>query len=248
MDLFKLVLLPPRFLKALFLLSCTYIAALKWIGFKAQWFEWLGRKAFHAVVHFLGISVVRQPMHTRPLPEKAIYISNHSSSFELFIITCLLNKTDYVIDANVLKIPVINKILLKGPLIFIQRGSLQSRVDCLSTMAKRLAEGRNVMLFPEGYSHKYLSSHFAMGAFQASWDTGVPIVPIYMHYDNLDAFVPDAKVNHKKEFFRILFAPNKRIKAYIFDSISPSTFKNPQDYRDAVYQQYCQWQHDYYGC
>lgn len=246
----QIILIPPRFLKAIFLLGITYIYTWERLYRRSPvFFEKIGILAFQSVVSLLGIKISKVFLNTTPLPSKAIYISNHSSSFELFIMACLLKHTDYVIDAGVLKIPMIGKIMKRVPMIFIDRYSLTSRANGPKAICDHLMAGRNVMLFPEGYSHKYLGDHFAKGAFQAAIDANVPIIPIYLHYNQLDVFVPDAKVNHKKEFFKILFARNKTITAYFFDSVTADQFNhNVSLFRDNVYEMYRDWQKQYYGC
>ena len=131
--------------------------------------------------------------------------------------------------------------------IFVKDKSFRARKDSLLKMREQLDAGRNIMLFPQGYSHKFLGPYFEKGAFKVAYDSGFTIVPIYLHYENLNAFVPDDIVNHKNELFRIVRAHNKKITAHVFDSVQPQSFSSVNEFRDAVYHQYREWQTQFYG-
>lgn len=248
MTAFRMILTTSRFLKAIALLGFLYIFATDFLYRRSPLlFEKIMHVCSFAILRFLRITLVSQIHRREDFPKNALYICNHSSSFEIFMMPCLFKKTDFVFTSDALKVPFFKKIFKKCPVIFVKGKSFRDRKNSLIKMQERLRAGRNVMLFPEGYSHKFLGPYFEKGAFQVAYETGYPIVPVYLHYDNLDVFVPDQVVSHKKEFFRILNAKNKKITAHVFDSVYPKSFSTVTEFRDAVYNQYQLWQEKFYG-
>lgn len=244
----EMMVMVSRFFKALALLSFLYVFAVEcFYRLSPRFYEKTIKTCCFAILRFLNITVTVVSRASQPLNQNVIYICNHSSSFEIFIVPSLLNHTDFVMTAEALKVPFFKKIFRKCPLIFVERGSMAGRIQSFQKIKDHLKKGRNVMLFPEGYSHQFLAPRFEKGAFQIAFETGVPIVPIYLHYENLSVFVPDEVVSHKKEFFRILAAGNKKMTAYFFDPIQPETFSSADVLRDTVYRQYLAWQKEFYG-
>ena len=110
-------------------------------------------------------------------------------------------------------------------------------------MIDALINGRNVVLFPEGGAHgKRIHKEFKTGAFDASLKTGLAIIPVFLHYEDQEAFEwldPDSLLDN---FWQIITAKNHRANYYVYDAIEPSEFNDKVTYMNHVHSLYLDWQ------
>lgn len=120
--------------------------------------------------------------------KKCIYLSTHESSFDYFIIICVLMLTDcqVVAGTNLLKFPVFG-LYLKYKAILVNRGSLSSSKKMLSKVKQFLDEGIPSVIFGEGGRKRegeivsgVILREFKGGAFKIvdEYKEEVSIVPI----------------------------------------------------------------------
>ena len=106
MNAFKMILTTPRFLKAITLLGILYVFATDFLyRLSPAFYEKLMRICSFAILRFLKITLVTRIHRLAPFPKNAIYICNHSSSFEIFMMPCLFKNTDFVFTSDALKVP-----------------------------------------------------------------------------------------------------------------------------------------------
>ena len=131
--------------------------------------------------------------------------------------------------------------------LYVQRESRDSRQQAADEIIAALEQGRNIALYPEGgVKGKRLHDHFRYGAFSISLQTGIPIVPVFIHYEAIDDFFW-GKQNLPHKIWQIMNARNKRANYHVFDAFNPEDFANREDYCDAVYLQYLKWQEKIIG-
>ena len=115
-------------------------------------------------------------------------------------------------------------------------------------MIEALKNGRNVVLFPEGGCHgKRIHHSFKTGAFDASIKTGLPIIPVFLHYEDQEAFEwldPDSLIDN---FWQIITAKKHRANYYVYDAIEPAGFSDKLAYTNHVYSLYLEWQKIHLG-
>lgn len=214
------------------------------IKHRYDWFTWLFRAWSRAWVHALGIDLRLHQMNKNPIPDQFILIANHPSAFEDIGIPALFN-VDSLAKIEVRDWWILGRISVAAGTLFVHRESPESRKQTTETIMQRLAEHRSVALYPEGgIKGKKLHSDFRYGAFNISLKTGVPILPIFIHYEAQDDF----HWSHQSLLRKILdfmLTRNNRANYYQFDAIDPGDFSDKQSYCDAVYQQYLIWQEKY---
>lgn len=196
-------------------------------------------------VHALGVELNLHQKNRHDLPERYILIANHPSAFEDIGVPALFPVYSLA-KAEVRDWPVFGRISWAAGTLYVKRESRQSRRQAAAQLAQALAEGKNIALYPEGgCKGRRLFQSFRHGAFDISLQTGVPILPVFLHYEAQETFEWRAPQTLLHKIWHFLTAPNKRANYYVFDAIDPAGFKDVESYNRYVYQRYLQWQEKY---
>lgn len=197
-----------------------------------------------AFVHALGVDLRLHQKNREPLPQRYLLIANHPSAFEdigipaLFDVDCLAKK-------EVSSWWLVGRISVAAGTLFVRRESRGSRRQASQEIAARLHAGRNVALFPEGGAKgKRLHHPFHYGAFEISLSTGIPILPVFIHYEAQDDF-HWADETLPRKLLDIMMAVNNRANYYLHDAFWPQNFSDKADYAEQVHQRYVDWQARY---
>jgi 1-acyl-sn-glycerol-3-phosphate acyltransferase len=142
----------------------------------ARWLGW-------AILRIWGIRVdVHQ---TEPFPEtQTIYLSNHPSTLDLFVLISLrLPNTRFFMSSFlrwILPLGVISHLI--GTFHTPRQKYPERRVQCFQVAESVLrTSGESVYLSPEGRRCPDGLGRFNKGAFHLATDLGVLIVPLYIH-------------------------------------------------------------------
>ena len=129
--------------------------------------------------------------------------------------------------------------------IYVQRENRQSRHAALQSLIDAVTEGKNIVIFPEGgCKGRRIFEKFHTGAFDISLQTGVPILPVFLHYIDQDAFEwKNESLIHK--LWQIFKTDNNRVNYYVQDAISPDDFSDKETFAKHVHAQYLKWQEEY---
>lgn len=204
---------------------------------------------FHAwcrvFVRAVNVDLRLHQKNARPLPQHYILIANHPSAFEDVGVPALFPVT------SLAKIEVrdwwfVGRIADACGTLFVQRESADSRKAALQAIIDAVQSGRNIALYPEGgCKGRRLYTHFRYGAFEASLATGVPILPLFIHYEAQDDFEWRDPQTLLHKLWHFVSTRNNRANYYVFDAIDPAQFANKEQYSAYVYQQYQRWQQQY---
>lgn len=221
----------------LFMYALSYLRG----AWRNPWY----RRLFHAWcrtwIHALGVDLRLHHKNKHPLPERYLLIANHPSSFEDVGIPALFD-VDCLAKEEVRDWWLVGRISAAGGTIFVKRESRTSRGAAAEAIRAHLAAGRNVALYPEGgIKGPRLQPAFRYGAFAISLDTGIPIVPVYLHYEAQHDFHwgPHSLISNMRN---IMAARNNRANYYVFDAIDPTWFDDKISYSEHVYHLYEHWQ------
>ncbi|MDI1235008.1 MAG: lysophospholipid acyltransferase family protein [bacterium] len=125
--------------------------------------------------------------------EPAIYVSNHSSYFDIIAFGLFFpEKGCFMAKMELAKIPMFG-IFFKSVDIAVDRSSAIGAHKSFLKAADRVKAGYSVIIFPEGTIWKFAPKlkPFKNGAFKLAIDLGVPIVPVTF-YNNFK-ILPDEK-------------------------------------------------------
>jgi 1-acyl-sn-glycerol-3-phosphate acyltransferase len=205
--------------------------------------------AFHfwcrVFVRALGVELRLHQQNARPLPERFLMIANHPSAFEdiglpaLFAVTSLAKH-------EVRHWWLVGRIAAAAGTLFVERESRESRRAATAAIEAELAAGNNVAIYPEGgCKGRRIAPEFKFGSFDVSLRTGIPIVPVFIHYEAQELFEWKPGETLPQKLLHFLRSPNPRANYYVFDAFDPAQFADKSAYTEHVYQQYLQWQSKY---
>lgn len=109
-----------------------------------------------------------------------IYISNHQSIIDIFVIYGWLPSVfKWLMKAELLKIPFVGWACKAAGHIFIDRSLGVGANKSIAEAKTKLQNGVSVVIFPEGSrTHDGKMQHFKRGAFRIAGDLHLPILPI----------------------------------------------------------------------
>lgn len=139
--------------------------------------------------------------HDKP----ALYIGNHRCYYDPGATAMYLPDAVIVAKADIADWPLIGYASDLAGIIFVDRFNKDSRAATREAMAKLLADGYSVLIYPEGTTGDHPTTlPFKPGTFATAIKMGVPIVPVAVEYEVVrDAWVkPDESfVSHLVDFW-----------------------------------------------
>ncbi len=114
--------------------------------------------------------------------------------------------------------------------ILVNRSEIKSLIKTMNAIESSVKKGIPVTLFPEGTSYKGpLTKPFKNGSFKIAADTGIPVIPMAIHYkDENDAWVGnDTFLSH---FFRQMGKPVSKVFVEYGEPVSNPDYKKLQEY------------------
>ncbi|MEZ5041834.1 MAG: HAD-IB family hydrolase [Saprospiraceae bacterium] len=132
------------------------------------------------VVSAAGIALVVKGEQHLWSKRPAVFIFNHQSSADIFIVSKLIRKDATGIAKKELKLmPIIGQLMVASGVIFIDRKNRESAIEAMKPAVEALKTGTSIIIFPEGTRSKdYKLGAFKKGAFHMAMEAGVPIVPV----------------------------------------------------------------------
>lgn len=221
--------------------------ALSWLPARwlQPWYFPLFRLWCRLFVYALGVDLRLHQKNTRPLPGQYILIANHPSALEDVGIPTLFPV--YSLAKEGLRDWWwAGRINLAAGTLFVKRDSAESRHAAAEQIEAELKKGHNVALYPEGgCKGRRIFSSFRYGAFDISLRTGIPILPVFLHYESQDDFEWHDPQTLLQKFWHFMTTQNNRANYYVYDAIDPQQFDNKEDYDRYVYELYLKWQARY---
>ena len=145
--------------------NLTHIMAQQWARFTLS--------CAHTKVKVRG----QENILTRP----AIYMSNHSSFFDIFAILGHLNiQFRWIVKKELFRIPLVGLTMRRIGYILIDRGNHQKAIQSMKLAAEKIRSGTSILIFPEGTRSidGKIQYPFKKGGFYLALESGAPIVPM----------------------------------------------------------------------
>lgn len=196
-------------------------------------------------VRALGVDLRLHQKNLKPLPRQYIMIANHPSALEDVGVPALFN-VHSLAKEGVKNWWLAGRLNIAAGTIFVKRDSAESRHGALEEMITEVKSGKNILIYPEGgCKGKRIFGTFRYGAFDISLQTGVPIVPLFLHYEAQDDFEWKPDVHLLVKLWQLMTAKNNRANYYLYDAIEPDQFKDKKAYMEHVHKLYLNWQARY---
>ncbi len=128
---------------------------------------------------------VRVRLNAGKLEHRGLIAANHISWLDIPVLGSVL-PTYFLSKAEVKDMPVIGWLTAKGGTLFIHRGSHELE-EVRDRMQQRLGDGHFLTFFPEGTTGPGNQLRlFHPRLFAAAIETGVPVLPVAIHYRSDD--------------------------------------------------------------
>ena len=196
-------------------------------------------------VRALGVDLRVHQKNIRPLPGQYILIANHPSAFEDIGIPAVF-PVHSLAKIEVKDWWLVGRISTASGSLYVERESKESRNAVAEQINHELSEGKNIALYPEGgCKGRRIFESFRYGAFDISLRSGVPILPVFLHYESQDDFEWRAPQTLLHKIWHMSVTRNNRVNYYIYDAFDPAQFTDKAAYADFVQGKYLEWQARY---
>ncbi len=142
---------------------------------------YLASRPYFWVSRLLGLSVEYRGAELLNAVDKAVYVSNHQNTFDLFVCAGAVRPNTVTIGKrSLLYIPVFGLLYWITGNILIDRGNRSKAANTIDEAARKVRERNiSVWMFPEGTrSNKRGMLNFKTGAFRLALKAHEPIVPV----------------------------------------------------------------------
>jgi len=128
-----------------------------------------------------GATVDVRGLENIPKDTPVVFVSNHQSWFDIFILAAHLpGHIRFVAKKELTKIPFLGGAMKAADQIFIDRHNRQAAFEAYATAAETIRSGVNAIVFPEGTrSRTGELQPFKKGPFVLAIASQVPVVPVY---------------------------------------------------------------------
>lgn len=196
-------------------------------------------------VRALGVELRLHQKNRYKLPEHYVLIANHPAAFEDIGIPALF-PVHSLAKIEVGDWWVVGRISKSAGTLYVHRESKESRRAALQTMIDGVKGGKNIALYPEGgCTGRRLNEHFFIGAFEVSRQAGVPIVPVFIHYEAQEDFEWQAPYTLLHKLWHMMTTQNPRANYYVFDALDPADFADVNSYKEHAHSLYREWEKKY---
>lgn len=196
-------------------------------------------------VRALGIDLRVHQKNTRPLPKQYILIANHPSAFEDIGIPAVF-PVHSLAKIEVRDWWIVGRISTASGSLYVHRESRDSRSEAARQIEEELAAGRNIALYPEGgCKGRRIFESFRYGAFDISMQTGIPILPVFLHYESQDDFEWREPQTLLHKIWHMSVTRNNRVNYYVYDAFNPGDFSDKASYTEYAHDRYLEWQSRY---
>lgn len=196
-------------------------------------------------VRALGVELRLHQKNIRALPGHYILIANHPSAFEDIGIPALF-PVHSLAKIEVRDWWLVGRISTASGTLYVQRESRESRSAAAGKIEAELLGGKNIALYPEGgCKGRRIFESFRYGAFDISLRTGIPILPVFLHYESQDDFEWRPPQTLLDKLWHMMRTQNSRANYYVYDAIDPAGFNNKETYAKFVHDKYLEWQSRY---
>lgn len=112
----------------------------------------------------------------------AVYISNHVSWFDVFVLASELPRYSFIAKAELRQIPLFGYGAEAAGIVFLDRDNRKAAFESYKVAAKVVERGRSIVVYPEGTRGRdYHLRPFKKGPFVLAIAAQCPIIPTIVH-------------------------------------------------------------------
>jgi 1-acyl-sn-glycerol-3-phosphate acyltransferase len=221
-----------------------------------SWLPWPGKPQAHPVarmfnawcrcfVRAIDVDLRLHQKNLKPLPPRYVLIANHPAAFEDIGIPALFD----VVSLAKIQVKdwfVVGSISRAAGTLYVDRDDPESRHHAIDAMVAAVNAGQNIALYPEGgCKGRRLFHEFLSGAFDVSMRTGVPVLPVFLHYEAQDDFEWQPPYTLPDKIWHMMTTVNNRANYYVYDPLDPKDYADKHAMKAAAYALYVKWNAQY---
>ncbi len=132
------------------------------------------------LLRFGGMRVETQGLDRVDLSRPHVFAANHQSLLDAVVLYAALPvPLLFIVKEELRRVPLLGTYMSAMGMIFIRRRQQRRSLEAMGLCAQRLAEGRSILIFPEGTrSTGGEVGSFKPGAFVPPIDAGAAVVPV----------------------------------------------------------------------
>jgi len=232
MKILRIIFLSPlAFCRLIFVVFISaYVVFVGWVwlnlcGFSRSLQQWVMRTWGKSILFIWGIKVDKNEI---PKNGNFILMPNHRSYIDIFIVAAL-TPAAMVGKEELKKWPFGSLGVKVTNSILVDRKKIKSMIKTMNKIKSSVKQNIPVALFPEGTTYKGpLTKSFKKGSFKIAADTGIPVIPMAIHYkDTEDAWVgKDTFLGH---VFRQMGKPVSNVYIRYGEPVSNSDYHDLQN-------------------
>jgi 1-acyl-sn-glycerol-3-phosphate acyltransferase len=145
-------------------------------------YQWAARTWARGVSAAAGMAIdVRGSEHAPP-DEPRVYVSNHTSWFDIFALAAVLRNYTFIAKAELGRYFIFGAAARAVGIVFIERENRKAAFESYKDAAVKVRAGKSVIVCPEGTrGYDYALRPFKKGPFVLAIAAGVPVVPTIVH-------------------------------------------------------------------
>jgi 1-acyl-sn-glycerol-3-phosphate acyltransferase len=160
------------------------------------------------ILRAAGTPVIAEGLELIPRDQPVIYVSNHSSMFDIWALSATLpGSVRFVAKRELFRIPLLGRAMRSAGHIAIDRAARKKAFEAYDEAARMIRDGTSTpVIFPEGTrSRTGELLPFRNAPFGLAIAAQVPIVPIYVH--NTFEILPKGAWRLRPRPIRLLVGP-----------------------------------------
>ncbi len=164
------------------MLLAPLAAIARLLRLSRAWPQWCMRTWARGICFASGTRVVLHGAEHMAEHRGVIYASNHVSWFDVFAIASVLPHYTFVAKAELRKIPIFGWGAEAAGVVFLARENRKEAFAAYHDVARQVAEGLSVIVFPEGTrGDDYRLRPFKKGPFVLAIAAKASVVPVVVH-------------------------------------------------------------------
>jgi 1-acyl-sn-glycerol-3-phosphate acyltransferase len=183
----------------------TYGVLLALLGSSARFVHFYCAVPWAKVIlKVCGVGVQVEGIENIQENEPCIYMSNHTSYFDIFaLLSTLPIDFKFIVKEELMRIPIFGSAMRRAGYIGIERDEPRKALKSMHEAAERIKHGASVLIFPEGTrSEDGRLQSFKPGGFHLAFRSGCDIVPITITGSH--EIVPKGSLRIRKGTIRVV--------------------------------------------
>jgi 1-acyl-sn-glycerol-3-phosphate acyltransferase len=145
-------------------------------------YAWATRTWARSMLRSAGVQVRIHNPELISRAQGAVYISNHVSWFDVFVLAAELPRYSFIAKSELRKIPLFGYGAEAAGIVFLDRDNRKAAFDSYKVAAKEVERGRSIVVYPEGTrGGDYHLRPFKKGPFVLAIASQCPIIPTIVH-------------------------------------------------------------------